>query len=218
MKTVRKILLILVPLMGFVMTSCIEITQEIKVNNDKSGTYTLKIDLGLLNYASSDVKDAMGFISGLKEMPAKAVEKLKTSSGIHSVENISNDGNGIFGFMFSFEDDKSLNNALYGLADQQKFFLMPDYIKIKRHKIKVTDLAPYIKKANSVSKQGENQMSSFMNEQFSDHIFFNTILNLPSAVKRTNNPRSEIQGNIVKLRSSMSELVKGTDYGNIVKY
>lgn len=218
MKIVRRILLILLPLMGFVMTSCIEITQEINVNNDKSGVYILKIDLGLLNYAGTDGMDAMGFISGIKEMPAKAVEKLKNSSGIHSVENISNDGNGIFGFMFSFEDDRSLNNALYGLADQQKLFLMPDFIKIRKHKIKVTDVAPYIKKANSVSMQGQDQVSSFMNEQFSDHIFFNTILNLPSAVKKASNPRSEIQGNTVKLRSSMSELVKGTNYGNIVKY
>jgi hypothetical protein len=218
MKYITRLLHLLIIGFAFALTSCIEITQQIDVNRDKTGTYTLKIDLGLLNYAGSDGMDAMGFLAGIKEMPAKAVGKLQAADGLSSVENISDEGKGIFGFRFNFANDKALNKALYDLADQQKLFFMPDFIKIRRNKIKMTDIAPYVKKANSMSQDKQDQAYSFMNDQISQYIFFNTVLQLPSAVKKASNSRSEILDNQVKLRSSLSDLVKGIDFGNVVKY
>lgn len=218
MKYVTQLLLFFSMGFAFMLTSCVEITQQIQINRDKTGTYTLQIDLGLLNYAGSDGMDAMGFLAGIKEMPAKAVEKLQSAEGLSSVENISDEGKGVFGFRFNFENDKSLNKALYDLADQQKLFFMPDFIKIRRNKIKMTDIAPYVKKANSISQDKQDQSYSFMNDQFGQYIFFNTELHLPTAVKKASNSRSEILDNQVKLRSSLSDLVKGIDFGNVVKY
>jgi len=218
MKYFIKVLHLLILSFAFVMVSCIEIIQQVDINSDKSGTYTLKIDLGLLNYTGAGGTDAMAFLSQVKELPPKAVEKLKTMGGLSAVENITNEGKGIYGFKFNFVNDKVFNKALYDLADQQKLFFMPDFIKIKRHKIKVTDISPFVKKANSMSQQKQEQSFSFISDQFSQYVFFNTIIQLPSAVKKAANPRSEILDNEVKLRYPLSDLVKGIDYGNIIKY
>lgn len=201
----------------FVLSSCIELFQDIEIHGNRSGKYTFKVDLGLLQLANlSAFPDAGGMIEGIKTMPKNVVAKLKEQKGISAIEDITDEGKGQYGFRFEFENDKALNRAMYQLADQQKLFFMPNFIKIKRKKVVITDISPYIKKANEMADK--KQGAGFLSDQISNYIKVTTRIHLPRPAKKADNLRSKIENSTVTLTASMSELMKGVNYGNTVKY
>jgi hypothetical protein len=201
----------------FLLSSCIELFQDIEINSNRSGKYTFKIDMGLLQHANlAAFPDASGFTESIQKMPENVVGKLNGQKGISGIENITDESKGLYGFKFEFENDKALNNAIYQLADQQKLFFMPNYIKIKRKKVIITDISPYIKKANDMAEK--KQSGGFLSEQISNYIKVTTRLHLPRPAKKAENLRSKTENTTVTLTASMSELMKGINYGNKVNY
>jgi len=201
----------------FLLSSCIELIQTIEINPDKSGKYTMKIDLGMLQYAgTSSLQDASGIITSIKSFPDSAVVKLSSMKGISGIENITNDKNGIYGIRFNFDNAKSLNKAFYQLADQQKLFFMPDYIKIKRNRVLITDIAPYIKKASSMTEKSTTD--SFISDQISRLIQVTTNIYVPKPVKKVQNSRSRFSDQQVTFSMGLNELVEGKNYGNVIRF
>jgi len=208
--------IVMIPMM-YIVSSCIEITQDIVINADKSGKFSLKIDLGMLQFANmNSLQGTSGMMKNLQGIPPMAVEKLSGMKGITGIENLTNEESGLYGFSFHFDNDKSFNKAIYQFAEQQKFFFMPDYIKIKKKKVNITDISPFIKKANAMSEK--QSAESFISSQISDYIKVTTQLFLPRPVRDTRNLRSKVENQQVTLTATMSELIKGIDYGNTVKY
>ncbi len=213
----KKIISVLVIFTAFMLNACIEFVQDIEINDDGSGRYTFKVDLGMLQYANpSAMSENMGFIASIREFPAKAVERLSGAQGISELENITDENSGIYGFRFKFVNDKALNKSLYQLADQQKMFFMPNYIKIKKKKIIITDIAPYIKKANSM--RNDDPAQAMMMEQIQPYIKVTTRIHLTRVPKKTENLRSKTEQQQVIMTATMSDLVKGVNYGNKIKY
>jgi hypothetical protein len=218
MKCIKTSLIIsLFAVAMFLLSSCIELIQTIEINPDKSGKYSLKIDLGMLqNAGSSSLQDASGIITAIKSFPDTAVVKLSSMKGISGIENITKDKDGIYGIRFNFENAKSLNKAFYQLADQQKLFFMPDYIKIKRRKLIITDIGPYIKKASSMAEKSTTE--SFISDQISRLIQVTTNIYVPKPVKKVQNSRSRFSGQQVTFSMGLNELIEGKNYGNVIKF
>lgn len=217
MKNASRFFFLIIAIVLAFLTSCIELTQTIEVNKNKSGRYTFTINLGMLQFADpSAMPDAFDFLNTLKEVPAKAIEKLSGAEGLSEIENITSESEGIYGFRFSFDNDKSLNKGLYELANQQKLFFMPDFVKIKRKKVVLTDIAPYVKKA--WESQKSDAATSFLNDQIQQYIQLTTIVQVPSEVKSTGNIRAKTEYSKVSNSLTLSDLIKGVNYGLTIKY
>lgn len=199
------------------LTSCIDLTQDIEINPDRSGRYSLTVDLGILKYFPSETFSGTSeIIRIIQDLPAQATESLQGQKGISEIENISREEYGVYGIRFKFDNDKSLNKAMYGVADKQKLMFMPDFIRIKRKKVTITNISPYIRQAVSIIQK--NSAQSFLTEQMSQYINITTRLHLPREAKQAQNQRTKIEQHTATLKSTLSELLKGADYGNVVKY
>jgi hypothetical protein len=116
--------------------SCIEITETVTVNQDRSGTLSLSAGIGNQNpilallgqYADLEIDD-----NTLYEV-RKAVSILKSSDGISNVKFNDNFIRGNIELSFDFENDKKLNNALYAIGDVKKNIFQPNIYKIKSNK------------------------------------------------------------------------------------
>ncbi|MCF8368410.1 MAG: hypothetical protein K9G76_05150 [Bacteroidales bacterium] len=144
MKTIRPIIILSI---FVVLTSCIEISEKITVNENKSGklSYTLKINesgglIGLLTglFDNSIEDQIIGETQKLKN-------QLISQPGISNVELITDSPDGLFVFSFEFENTKYLNRALYSISGTKKTIFTPGYVKIKKHKLKKVNFTPWVK-------------------------------------------------------------------------
>ncbi|MBN1340421.1 MAG: hypothetical protein JXA03_13920 [Bacteroidales bacterium] len=131
------------PLLGLVIfSSCLELTEEIKVNEDLSGTITFSLkpseqESGLLGFA--------GLLGGF-EMPATGeIEQyasvLRIQPGINDVRYNIDRNNTSMAFSIDFGDYRSLSKAL-AAAFNAKSIITINYLKIKKNKIRRRNFAP----------------------------------------------------------------------------
>lgn len=129
-----KIIFIIIAV--FALQSCIEITEEVTVNEDKSGSMSLSVGtsgknplLALLGqYADIRLTDE------LMEQARNLSLILKSQEGISNVRFRQNKWEGSISLSFDFEDDKKLNEALYAAAGSQKTIFQPNIYKVRNHK------------------------------------------------------------------------------------
>lgn len=217
MKPIRIIATACIVISLLIFTSCIDLIQDIEINPDKSGRYSLTVDLGILKYFPEETFSGTSeLISIIQDLPAQAIDALQNNNGITEIENISREEYSVYGIRFKFDNDKSLNKAIYGITDKQKLMFMPDFIRIKRKKVTITNISPFIRQAVSIIQK--NSAQSFLTEQMSQYINITTRLHLPREAKKAQNHRVNIEHQTVILKSTLSELLKGEDYGNVVKY
>lgn len=139
----RMIKKFIAPLLGiFIFSSCLEISEEINVNEDLSGTITIRLQPsekggGLLELA--------GLLGGY-EMPAEGeiehyASVLRIQPGISNVIYNMDRKKTSMSFSVDFEDYRSLSKAL-AAAFNAKSIIAINYIKIKKHKIKRRNFSP----------------------------------------------------------------------------
>lgn len=173
----KKILFFL--LITLTLTSCIEIRQEITINEDQSGKITLVLDMGsltgsLLNAASKFIN--MDFLKQIQALPNKAVAKITGIEGITNLKAI--DGNGMYGVSYEFKDSKTLNKTFYKLFNQKKTFFKPSLLKIKKHQVKLINITPYLNLYYKLNKK------DITNEELFKYINYKIVLNLPQPYKK----------------------------------
>lgn len=136
MKYQRIRLLIIILVSAFVMQGCIEITEEVNVNEDASGSISLSVNAGggspllalLGHYAD------VNLAGELKDNARQVMWILKSQEGISNVKLSQGKRKGSIELSFDFKDDKSLNNALYAAAGSRKTFWQPAIYKINDHR------------------------------------------------------------------------------------
>ena len=100
------------------LSSCLEITEQLHLNNNKSGQYTFTVDmheaqplLDFMESFSSEAEPRHDIEAGMDE----AYERLQQISGISQVTQISSNDGLLTGITFSFKDMKALNLAINSL-------------------------------------------------------------------------------------------------------
>ncbi len=138
------------------LQSCIELTEEVTVNKDRSGSlaFSLKIKnsgslMGLLSqFADVSIPD------NYDDEVNQVVNQLKQQPGISNVKFSKENSGNMLNLSFDFADDKSLNKAIYALAGEKKTFFKPSVYKVKSHKFSRRNLTEMAK--DLIDKEQEN--------------------------------------------------------------
>lgn len=98
-------------------SSCFEIEEIIKMNQDGSGNYTYQIDISsMLTMIESFAEEADSADQqqsyGLFEEPLADLDALAQLPGIAGVQNLNDTATGLLGYSFAFESCAALNHAL----------------------------------------------------------------------------------------------------------
>jgi len=139
--------IIVLALSLFTLQSCIELTEEVVVNKDRSGTlgFSLRINssgsiMGLINQFADN-----SYMDDIDDEVQNVVSQLKQQPGISNVKFSKENSGKLLNLSFDFSDDKSLNKALYALAGEKKTFYKPSVYKVRTHKFVRKNLTEWAK-------------------------------------------------------------------------
>jgi len=173
--------LILIIILSFSLTSCIEIVEEIFINKDKSGTIIYRID-------TDEAGSFLNNISGLfdlsvehqvKQEAEKFISKLRSQPGISNIQYNLRSGQSEYFLQFDFSDYKTFNNSLYAMSGNKKSLFTPSYFKIKKNRFKKINFSPWIKRY--IEKEEIEYPSPLILEM----ITFSSIINCPDEIRNT---------------------------------
>lgn len=138
------------------LQSCIELTEEVIVNKDRSGTlgFSLRINssgsiMGLINQFADN-----SYMDDINDEVQTVIKQLKQQPGISNVNFTRENSDKLMKFSFDFSDDKSLNNALYALAGEKKTFYKPAIYKVRTHRFVRKNLTEWAKEL--INEEQEN--------------------------------------------------------------
>jgi hypothetical protein len=196
------------------LVSCIDLTDELTVNADGSGSLKLSLDMGMIAGAMGpgNTQIDLSFLDKVKEVADSAQTRLKDAKGISKVQ--SENKQGYYMVSFDFDRSSNLNKALYKLFGQSKKSLFPALMKVSKHKVKKTNLAPYLKKAL------EKQKSKTYNEMVFSYINLVSIVHLPADLKKATNIKTKTNGtrNVTTVFTLKEMMESKFDFGNIITF
>lgn len=175
----------------FSTTSCIEIVEEIKINEDKSGNISIKIESDNAGLLLNIVNNLVGnsYEDQIKAELTKITSQITNESGISNVEINLNERDGQYGVSCDFSNSEDLNRALYKAFGYKKTIFSPGYIKIGSHKVKKINITPYVK------KYLEKEEIEIPEGYIIDLIDYKSIYHLPNEIKSVSNNAAEITNN-----------------------
>lgn len=167
-------------------TSCIDLIEEVSINNNLSGSYEMRLEtagLGSMMSQMGGVPD----LPQLREMDAK-INQLRQQQGISNVKKNIQPKELIFKISFDFENEEALNNAMYALAGIKPNLFVKKFLKVRKNKVVRPNLSPYleklIKEQNLKEQIPSEDMLNFVNYKF--------IVNTPKEIKRVINDKAVI--------------------------
>jgi len=161
------------------LSSCIDLIDEIKLNEDKSGTVFIGIESKILGSIMAMAKEQISptAIESLEGFPNESKDKLKNMKGITNVKSFNQMSHGRIGISFDFINSKALNQAYYTLLDMEKTWYSPNIVKISKHKIYRRNLSPQLVKNLNKS------MPELKNSEYLKYFKLKSIVRLPSESK-----------------------------------
>lgn len=211
----------------FSLTSCLELTEEVKMNDDGSGSATLTINLSeskdnIKHYLSQEEYQGMK-IPKISDIEASLVEMeavMRNVSGLSNVQSQKNFEDYVFSFSGDFANVEVLNQAVNALVKEMS-------------KKSPTGQVPIIKD-NFSYKNGQfkrhfdypidtklyDQMG-FMQQFFMENARLTGIYRFPSTVQSTSNTKTSVSSSqkSVMLQTNVAEIAKGeTTIENIIQY
>ncbi|MCK5776503.1 MAG: hypothetical protein KAH25_10010 [Bacteroidales bacterium] len=179
-------------------TSCIDLVEEISVNKNKSGHYNLGVQAdglaGLISLNSQQFE-----VPAIKELDEK-ISILKQQAGISNVKKDFKANSFFFNLSFDFEDEKSLNNAMYTLAEVEPSIFIKKFLKIKNHKIIRPNLNTYLQ----ILIQQQGLLDDLPSKDVLNYINYKLVINTPSEIKRINGKNAVVMANKTTAISSFS--------------
>ena len=175
----------------FSLTSCIEITEEVSINKNKSGNISIKIETENSGLLLNIVNNLIGssYEDQIKAELTKIESKLKSEKGIENISINLNDKNGEYGISCDFANSADLNKALYKAFGYKKTIFSPAYIKSGGHRLKKKNISPYIK------KYLEQENITIPDNYIMELIDYKCIYHLPNGIKSVSNNKMEITNN-----------------------
>ncbi len=191
--------------LSIVFTGCIEIVEEMKVNDDRSGTITYKIETDEFGNFFNIISEIAGgsFEDEMKKEFEKFTGKLRGKSGISNINYNFRDAAGDYFVSFDFASDKHLNAALYDIFGIKKTVFTPKFLKIKNQKIKKSNYAPWVKR--------------YLESEDIDlpESIFSKLVTLKSVTHTTNNIK-KVSGQSVKLSQDNKTVTQHFDIQDII--
>ena len=196
----------LIIILSVSLTSCIEIIEEITLNEDQSGSLSYRLEtneLGSLLNNFTNLFD-VSIENHLKGKIEELASSLKNKQGIKNVNFSIDKKSGSYGLMCDFSNSKDFNSALYEIFGYKKNLFTPGYIKVSKHKFKRINFAPWVK------KYFENEDIQIPSEEILDMITFKTIINLHEEVKNMKNKTTRLSNS----RKTVTQSYKAIDIIN----
>lgn len=194
----KSFAIIVILITAFSLTSCIDLVEEISINDDKSGHYELRLESeqlgGLMSLANSQID-----IPAIAELEKK-MALLKQQEGISNVKKNFQAKSINFNISFDFKDEKSLNNAIYSLAEVDRNMFMKKFIKIKNHKIIRPDLMGYLQ----ILIKQQKLMDKLPSKDVLNYVNYNLVINTPADIKRIKGENAVIMNNKTTAISSFN--------------
>jgi hypothetical protein len=218
MSTVKKVLsAIALVVLLFSMQSCVEIVEEIVVNDNGSGTMSLSAGL-------SGTNSLMGLISSFANIAPLAdiegeveffVSKLKAQEGISNVRFSKIKSGGNYALSFDFKDSKSLNKALYAVSNQEKKFYQPSFYKISKNKYQRKNITNW---ANMLL---EKEKDNLPDEAIFELMTYKAVVNVPRPATRVKADDAKVSKNqkTISTKNFISDILDDRiDTGMKVKF
>jgi hypothetical protein len=199
------------------MQSCIEIVEEVTINNDKSGNFSLAVGL-------TGANSLFGLIGAFVELPEFGdiereveivVNKLKAQEGISNVRFSKIKSGGNYALSFDFKDSKSLNKALYAVNDEEKKFFQPSFYKITGSKYQRKNITNWAKML--IEREKEN----LPDEAIFELIEYEAIVHIPRPAIRVKADDASVSKDkkTVSNRNFISDILdESIDTGMKVKF
>lgn len=206
-----------VALAALFLTSCIELEERIKIYPDKSGDYSLSLDLGALTQTGMDAfkpsEDILNF-------PKTVENAVKGVAGITDVKAVSDTKKGLYQVSFHFKNHKVFKKALLQLAGMKYGFVVPKYMKVGKHKFSKKNIGPLITK--QINKQEDSPLlQDFMGVEVSSLINVKTIIETPQEVKGVKKNARAVKSDdpeIVEIKSTLKDILNGASTGVVIRY
>ncbi|HPF00301.1 MAG TPA: hypothetical protein PKY63_06505 [Bacteroidales bacterium] len=213
----NKLRVVFLALTALFITSCIELEERIKIYPDKSGDYSLKLDMGALTQSGMDAfkpsEDILNF-------PKTVENAVKDVVGITDVKTISDTKKGLYQVSFHFKNHKVFKKALLQLAGMKYGFVVPKYMKVGKHRFSKKNIGPLI--AKQINKQEDSPLlQDFMGVEVSSMINVKTIIETPHEVKKVKKNARAVKSDdpeIVEIKSTLKDILNGSSTGVVVKF
>jgi hypothetical protein len=171
-------------------TSCIDLIEEVSINNDLSGSYEMRLETSGFGGMMSQMGGGVPDLPQMREMDAK-INQLKQQSGISNVKKNINPKDLKFNISFDFKDEKALNNAMYALAEIKPNLFVKKFLKVRNNKVVRPNLSPYLEKL--IKEQ--DLKSQIPSEDMLNYVNYKFIVNTPKSIKRTISDNATISSN-----------------------
>lgn len=195
----RKLLFsIAIVFISLSLTSCIDLVEEVTVNKDLSGKYEMRLE-------TSGFGGMMSQMGGVPDVPQiqeldEKLRLLKSQSGISNIKKDLNAKQLKFNISFDFANEKSLNNALYALAEIKPNMFLKKFLKIKKNKVVRPNLSPYLERL----LEEQNISEQIPSEDMLNYVNYKFIVNTPKDIKSASGERAMVQSNKTTVISSYS--------------
>lgn len=167
-------------------TSCIDLIEEVTINNDLSGTYEMRLETSGLGGMMSQMGGAAD-IPQMKEMDVK-LNQLRQQAGISNVQRNIRPKEMKFNISFDFENEAALNAAMYELAEIKPNIFVKKFLKVRNHKVVRPNLSPYLEKLI----EQQDFKSQIPSEDMLNYVNYKFIVNTPNKVKRAISDKATI--------------------------
>jgi hypothetical protein len=161
-------------------TSCLEITETITVNKNKSGKMKYELNSG-------QAGGLFNIISGFLDISIedkviieaeKLIVELRKQPGISNIRHEFNKRSGSYFLSFEFENSNSFNEALYRMAGSKKNIFTPGYVNISNSRFKKINFSPWLK------RYLEKENIEIPYTLLSEDIKFTSYTKFPDEIKR----------------------------------
>lgn len=197
-----------------IFTSCIELEEKITITENGGGLYQLSLDMSQLSLFGGNGNIPM--MDQIKTFPGFIAEAVNGISGISDIKTSVDNPKGYYSVSFSFENHGAFKKAMLKLAGLKAGFVVPNYIKVKKHKFVKKDSGRLIKR---MINSGETS-PELMDPRFQQMIKVRTLIELPRPVKKVKNPKAVVRngGKEVIIEGTLEQLFAGMDFGVKIRY
>lgn len=210
----RNLLWSLVAAAALLLTSCLDIVEEVTLNKDGSGKYKMSMDMSemmqmMMTYMPDSIKETMDekdMMDSLATM-SNSQEMDSVVEVLEAIEGISNAENKMEGFVmiisYDFANIESLN-----LASSQGAFTAKQGIKPASYTWKKGRFGRTYNKADLAGDE-ETEEAMAMAKMMMQDATFTTLYNFPGKVKKFSNEDAQLENGkrTLRLETSFGEIL-----------
>ncbi len=209
----KRIQLLLLALSLFLFQGCIEIVERIDVNEDRSGSINLSVNVlqGNLFWGLIQLGGDLEVLDNIEDYARMAKNSLSQSEGIHNVKITRDNKKGMVGLSFDFDNHHQLNRSLYEVAGQKKTIFNPYVYKVNARSFKKKNMTSLIRLL--LEEEELEVIPAFIN--------YTTEINLPRPAKSISDSKATLHRNnqTIKVRGNLADILENkTNTGIKVRY